>query len=557
MKRLFFIGLFVLGTSGMLYPQELTDIERLLEANDIQPSEEGYEEMVGVLLQLQATPLNLNTAGFDSLKMLFFLSDSQIDNILLFRKKYGVFLSVEELLLVGGIGKRDLLNIRPFVQVGDVSVRQRIKAVRNTMSHEMIVQGKLNMPFQEGYKRYSPRNFKTEEQYRKKLDSRFRGIPLGTLVKYKMKIGKHLQGGITLENDPGEAYFTRYQKTGFDFLSFHLYATAGGTVRTLALGDYRMQWGQGLLMWGGFASGKSAVALGNEKSAQGIAPYTSADENNYLRGIAMALKPLPDVTAEIFFSCKKTDGNILEADSLAEEDVLTATLYQSGYHRNKNECKKKDVLKEWTGGISVRWNTPYVRLGINTLYYDFDPEIETGEKAYRLYNDTGDRRFLASVDYKTGRGGIYLFGETAYAAGRGIATVNGVRLSGGSRLALCALYRRYDKKYVSHYASGFGEYSNTSNEEGIYLGVDITPFRNMKVNAYYDRFRFFSSRYNAFMPGEGYEALVVVTYVHTGFGHLFRYKNEEKPEDWKNSVLGSTARSKSEFRYQFTYRMNK
>lgn len=557
MKRLFFIGFILLGTIGLLYPQELTDIEELLESNDIRPSEEGYEEMVSGLLQLQASPLDINTADFDSLKMLFFLSDNQIDNILAFRRKYGVFLALEELLLVGGIGKKDLTNIRPFVRIGDVSVRDRVRAVKKTMSHEIVAQSKLAWPFQEGYKVYSPRNFKTEAQYRKKLDSRFRGIPLGTFVKYKMKIGKHLQGGVTLENDPGEAYFTRYQKTGFDFFSFHLYATAGGRIRTLALGDYRIQWGQGLLVWSGFTSGKSALALGNEKSARGIAPYTSTDENNYLRGMAVALKPWQDVTAELFFSYKRTDGTILEMDSLTDDDVLTAALYRSGYHRNKNECEKKNVLKELTTGASVRWNTPLLRFGVNALYYDFNPEIEIGDKVYRRYHDTGNRRFLISADYKTGWGNIYLFGETAYAARRGWATVNGLRFSGSSKVALCALYRRYDKKYVSHYAGGFGEYSNTSNEEGVYLGADLTLFPNLKINAYYDWFHFFSPRYNAFMPGYGQETSVVVSYTCSAFGHLFRYKREKKPEDRKGAVLGSVLRRKEEFRYQFTSRINR
>ena len=143
MKRLFFIGFILLGTIGLLYPQELTDIEELLDSNDIRPSEEGYEEMVSGLLQLQASPLDINTADFDSLKMLFFLSDNQIDNILAFRRKYGVFLALEELLLVGGIGKKDLTNIRPFVRIGDVSVRDRVRAVKKTISHEIVAQSKL------------------------------------------------------------------------------------------------------------------------------------------------------------------------------------------------------------------------------------------------------------------------------------------------------------------------------------------------------------------------------------------------------------------------------
>ena len=65
MKRLFFIGFILLGTIGLLYPQELADIEELLESNDIRASEEGYEEMVSILLQLQASPLDINTADFD------------------------------------------------------------------------------------------------------------------------------------------------------------------------------------------------------------------------------------------------------------------------------------------------------------------------------------------------------------------------------------------------------------------------------------------------------------------------------------------------------------
>lgn len=556
MKYLLSVIFCLLAGAIMLPAQDISAVERLLETNNIERSESGYEELVQVLLQLQVAPLNINAAGFDSLKMLFFLSDSQIDNILAFRKKYGVFLAVEELLLVGGIGKRDLDNIRAFITTGTVSVKERLKAIKKISSHEIIAQAKTVLPKQEGYKIYSPREFQTEEQYRKKLDSRFQGIPLGVQLRYKWKVSRHLQAGLTLENDPGEAYFTRNQKAGFDFFSFHLYANAEKWLRTVALGDYRIQWGQGLLVWGGFASGKSSIALGNEKSGRGISPYTSTDENNFLRGIAVALQPFGNMTAELFVSCKKTDGNIVETDSLTAEDILTATLYQSGYHRNKNECKKKDVLTEKTAGASLRWNHRFVRMGINALYYDFTPGITVGDEVYRRYNDRGKERWLLSVDYKTGWGDMYFFGETAYSDTGGLATVDGLRFSGSSRVALCVLYRRYDKHYVSHYASGFGEYSNTSNEEGVYIGADITPFRNMKINTYYDRFRFFSPRYQASIPGYGYEALAEATYMHTVFTHLFRYKREEKPEDRRAVVLNSVLRKREEWRYQFACRFS-
>lgn len=92
------------------------------------------------------------------------------------------------------------------------------------------------------------------------------------------------------------------------------------------------------------------------------------------------------------------------------------------------------------------------------------------------------------------------FRKTAFSDCGALATVNGLR-GGGAYLSGCVLYRRYDKRYISHYASGFGEYSNTSNEEGVYCGIDVVPVKNLKVNVYYDWFRHFAPRYLAVITG--------------------------------------------------------
>lgn len=558
MKVFLFFLLFCVSPLLPLYAQELPDIEKLLESNDILYSEEGYEEMIRTLVQLQREPLNINTAGFDSLKMLFFLSDSQIDRILSFRKKYGLFLSRHELLLVGGIGKKDLANISPFISLGEVTVRKRLQAIRQHSSQELLVKARSTLPLQEGYKSYSPSDFKSEAQYLKKQASRFRGIPLGTFIKYKIKTGDHWQAGLTLENDPGEAYFTRYQKMGFDFFSAHLSATTTHFFRKIILGDYRIQWGQGLVAWGGFSSGKSSLALGNEKSGKGFTPHTSTDENNFLRGVALSLQLLPSLQADLFFSSKKTDGNTIDLSDIEEENLLTATLYESGNHRNLTENKKKHQLKEQTSGLSFHWNTSAFRMGLNSLYYNFQPPLKKGEKIFQQFNDEGKKRFLISIDYKTSFRNIYLFGETAMSEQHSWATVNGLRFNLYSNAAMSMIYRRYDKAYTSRYAHGFGEYSNTSNEEGLYIGLDMSPVKNLKINAYYDLFRYFSPRYNAYVPDSGQEFLLEATYTLANSEHLFRFKNERKPENFKvNDLYYTVLRIKNEIRYQLTYQPHK
>ncbi len=556
MKVLYVIAFVLLGMATVVSAQENGNIEQFLDANDVVRSDEQYEDMLAVLQKLWMAPLNLNTADFDSLKLLFFLSDSQIDNILAFRKRYGIFLSPEELLLVPGIGKKDVENIRQFLYTEKVQPSQRIKGIRSGTIQELITRGKISFPRQEGYKRYSPEDFKTEEQYLRKMKSRFQGIPLGTMVRYKSQVYERFQMGLTLENDPGEAYFTKYQKAGFDFCSMYAAVSTERWMKRLILGDYRVQWGQGLVAWSGFASGKSAVALGNEKSARGITPYSSTDENNFLRGVALDLQPLPNLNTEIFFSGKKTDGNMLETDRFSEEDIVTASLYQSGYHRNKNECAKKHTLKERTVGLSVSWNTPYFKTGVHALYYHFEPGMGIRDKIYQQYNDDGQNRVVTGVDYKTGFRSFYLFGETAWSERGEVASLHGVRYSGSSLVALCLLYRRYAKGYASHYARGFGEYSDTSNEEGIYLGMDLYLIKKLKINVYYDHFRFFSARYNSTVPTSGDEILVNMAYEHVRCNHIFRLKYEEKPEDLKGGRMATVWRKKLELRYQLGIECN-
>lgn len=62
-------------------------------------------------------------------------------------------------------------------------------------------------------------------------------------------------------------------------------------IQRVIIGDYKLQWGQGLLAWSGYSSGKSTSALSTEKAGNGITPYTSTDENKYLRGVGVSLTP--------------------------------------------------------------------------------------------------------------------------------------------------------------------------------------------------------------------------------------------------------------------------
>ena len=534
---------WLLLLSSFAAAQTLPNIEDLLESNDITPSEEGYEEIVNTLVLLASHPVDINTAGFDSLKMLYFLSDSQIDNLLAFRARHGGFSHPNELLLVTGIGPADLANILPFIRVGSYSPAP-ISSRR--VRHEIIARTRTTRPLQEGYRQYAPEAFIYESDYLTKKNNRYQGPPWSALVKYKLNADTRWQAALTLENDAGEPYFTRHQPLGFDFISAHAAFTPGNWLTLGLVGDYKLQWGQGLVAWGGYTAGKSS-AINNEKTARGIVPYTSTDENYYLRGAAATVRPLPSLSIDAFASYKPADGTLHEEDSTAVSASFTST----GYHRNALEQDKKHTLEEFTAGLALHWNTDHFRVDLHLLHYDFTPSLSVGDQPYQQFDDRGDRRTLASVAYKTGFRSLYLFGETAVSDNGSVATVNGIRFSGLSWAAPTVVYRRYDQRYASHYASGFGEYSGTTNEEGVYAGVELPLSPGLHLVAYHDWFRYFTSRYRATAPGHGREIMAQLTLARPRGEYRLYFKHEDKPEDQKIAGLTYTLpRVKQEYRLQ-------
>ena len=552
MKLFFLYTFLLLLLSTGSYAQHSLDIEGILEHYDIEDESE-YENLYDVLTKLHAKPLNLNTATFDSLKLLGFLSDKQIDNILDFRKKANLFTHINELLLVPGLAKDDVDAISYFVFIYNKIKTSFDKLNFKNNKNEILLKYKQLFPKSDAYKIYSREELKSDYAYKCKENSRYLGPSFGTMIKAKLVGPKGLRYGFTCENDPGENYFTRNQKEGFDYFSFWLCVKKNTWLKSLYLGDYRVKMGQGLLMWGGFSSGKSSQAVANEKAATGFHEHSSSDEVNFLRGVAVSLSPFKNIMCNLFASYKKTDASVSTDDMLEEEDIITAKLYKTGLHRSLNEISKKHKVKEKTLGASINWNTLYFKLGTSCVYYDFSPNLAPGKYYYQEYGDPGNNRFLCSIDYKTSYHRFYLFGETAFSNNGSLASINGLRWT-KDIISLSLIYRYYQKDYKSYYASAFGEYSGASNEEGVYCGLECDLIKNLSLNLYFDRFRFFSPRYRARYNNPGYECLGELDYKFDRLRHILRYKFEHKAED-ENGKPGT--KDKSELRYQLYYKRNK
>ena len=151
--------------------------------------------------------------------------------------------------------------------------------------------------------------------------------PLATLVtpnklyvRYRHSYGNRLSYGITAEKDRGEAFFRENNANGFDFYSAHLYLrNYNQNIKAIALGDYAISLGQGLILFSGFGGGKSSSPMLIKRTGRVVRPYTSVNEASFLRGGATTLN-FGNFDLSLFASSKKVDGNLTTPDTTEQDD---------------------------------------------------------------------------------------------------------------------------------------------------------------------------------------------------------------------------------------------
>ena len=176
------------------------------------------------------SPVRLNTADVDDLRGLRMLSDLQISQFLNYRHLLGNLLSIYELQAIPGWDVETIRRILPFCLIGDGSAPDERMADRFRRGDHLMVWKLTHTPA-------------------RLQDSAIGGSPLRVLARYRYTFKNLLQFGLVAEKDAGEGFFGKSQPVGFDFYSFHFFARKLGAVRAVALGDFTVNMGQGLIQW--------------------------------------------------------------------------------------------------------------------------------------------------------------------------------------------------------------------------------------------------------------------------------------------------------------------
>ncbi|MCB0819049.1 MAG: helix-hairpin-helix domain-containing protein [Bacteroidetes bacterium] len=509
-------------------PSNQNMIEKKIENLAETTSEDvDYTNILENLSFFQDHPLELNTADKDQLEQLLMLDEFQISNLLAHRERFGKFLSVYELQAVEGFDLPTIYRLLPYVKVTrdlnrlNISFRDMIKYSTN----EMFLRVTQNIEEQKGF---SPA---TEEELAASPNSRYLGSPQRVFARYRFRYGNYFSAGITAEKDAGEEFFKGSQKQGFDFMTAHFAVRNIGKLKSLNIGDYQAQFGQGLTFWSGFAFGKTADAMNVKRSAQGLKPYTSVNENLFLRGVATSWT-LGKFEITAFGSDKKVNSNASAVDSVSQDIQAFSSFNLSGYHRTVSELQDKANLREQIYGSHIKFSRRRLELGLTGVSYNYSADLQRSNDPYNEFEFQGRKNTNLGVDYNYIYRNFNFFGEAARSINGGTAVTSGLIASLDPRFSLSMLYRNFSRDYHGIYTAAISEGSRNINEKGMYVGFVAKPIKYFTVSAFIDRWNYPWLKYLVDAPTNGYDGLIQVNYTPSkAVDMYFRYRDRNRPRN--------------------------
>jgi hypothetical protein len=540
---LFFVSILWTSSFGQdtIVPKtEDNDIQQQLEniAENTQNEDADYTNLLDALNQFKEHPINLNNTTKEELQQLQMLNDIQINNLFNHIKRNGRLITIYELQGINDFDIQTIRKILPYVRVSDnfssshFSVREMFKDGSHTvlLRYARTIEDQTGFSAIDSAKLYSSQN------------SRYIGSPDRLYARYRFTYSNNVSWGITAEKDQGELFFKNNQrfnydwyeqglkgnqKTGFDFYSAHFYLHNIRFIKSLAIGDYQATFGQGLTMWSGYSFGKSSDIMSTKKSATGIKPYTSVDENRFLRGAATTVK-FKKFEATGFYSQKYVDANV--ADTMENGEVAAiSSLQETGYHSTLGEIADKHTTQQTIYGGNIAYKATQFSIGVTAAHYVLNTDLKRSLSTYNQFDYTSRTNTNIGIDYNLVLRNFNFFGEEAMSANGGKAFLNGVLVSLDPRLSLSITHRYYERNYQNLLSNGFAENTMAANEKGLYVGIVAKPATKFSFTAYYDRFEFLWMKNGVNAPSSGTDYMAQLNFTPSKrFDAYFKIRSRTK-----------------------------
>ncbi len=311
-------------------------VEDVLEDIFNQLSEDGdlaYEDIEEELLSIAENPMDLNKVTGEELSRLMFLSDEQIDAILMYQYQHG-FKELYELQLIDCLKDYEIRNLLPFVKVGE-EARGEEAMRREVYFREVFRYAKHEMTL-----RLDARNMED-----------FEGDPMYGKLRYRFNYQNRVQAGVTLDRATG----VPWEKINY---GGYIQLKDIGPMKTIVAGNYQASFGYGLVVGSPFKRGKSAYIQSTATTDEGLKKFSSVgDSYNYFHGVgATARIKWAEVSA--FYSLRKEKEeawqHVVGVNATAKWKKLKVGV--TGVESLKSNVESQKLSDKGVMGANVRYN---------------------------------------------------------------------------------------------------------------------------------------------------------------------------------------------------------
>lgn len=516
-------------------------IESIVESRKMlsEPNSE-LDALVEDLEYLMENPISINHTNRDELSGLHLLSELQIDKLLNYIEKYGPVYSIYELQSIDGFSKDLLQKMNVFIYIGpDHLPFHPLKKELKYRKHQLLLRSQTILQKSSGYRGNMEK------------PPAFQGDPYRYYLRYKYSTRDRLSLGLTTEKDPGEAFFNGKNKNGFDFYSGYIRFSPNRVIKNITLGDFLVHSGQGLVFWQGYGFGKSENVLQVTKVNQGSRPSTSAEENKFFRGVCMEAQGQSSKLVA-FLSSRKVDANLVTKEGMRP---YFTSLQTSGYHRTSYETEDKDAVGDLNAGLIFTQYLEHFNFGFSYSFQKFSHPYIPQDRIHNRYRFQGKQNNVLGSNYQVLFQKLQLSGELAVSQSGGIGMVQGGQFYLSDQLNISAFFRHFDRDYHAGWANPLSERSSANNETGLYLGVQLIPFRFATISTYVDHFQSRWLTYTSVAPSSGWEQFFQIKFtLRQGMEFYLRSKVDMKDgRSVKNKVYvqEESQRFKNRFHIQY------
>ena len=308
----------------------LEDIYNFLSEDGEPPGEEIMEE----LIEIAQNPINLNQTTANELSRLHFLSDEQIDAILLYQYLHP-FQDIYELQLIHCLKDYEIRDLMFFVYVGEANEQKNMyfREVFHYAKHEITL-------------RTDARNIED-----------FEGDPMYGKLRYRFNYQNRVMAGVTIGRTPG-ATWENINYGGFIELRDM------GPMKRIVAGNYQAHFGYGLVIGSPFKRGKTAYIQSTATTDEGLKKFGSVgDSYNYFHGVGATAKVSSWADVSAFYSLregKEEWNHVVGVNATGRWNRLKVgiTAVENIHHpTKKNSLEEMELVStQAVMGVNARWN---------------------------------------------------------------------------------------------------------------------------------------------------------------------------------------------------------